>query len=552
MGTIGSNAGGQLNVILFETGMIKGVFGVDTVLLTGIHPLLVAPRSITYDDSSMSQVRKTPKSSHLSLGGRAPRRVSMEGTFGVENRGLLLYLGNGEMRYQRFYKEVVRLSEAMTKDDVQECIDIVNGTPFISLILKPYSEDDTRFFINFFDFWHARSFQAIIRSFSTTRQHRGGGAQGMLTYRMVVEEVGPIVGGNLGTEILSALFDVLTTWNSINNALESYTVTNILDSFGAAGAIVVSELADTFEAVDAQMDSVTQLMGGTSSSALSGASPGAASFLSEAQRLSAASSAVAEQLGSGLETFDAENGTIRLEDQEDEGGSLANRTHATALAALELMDVADFAIVAGRFYGMSNEDYAAFLQSSAYSGLTPPEVGGTVTHVVRDTDTAERLEQLYSVDWGRILSLNRLTPDEALLAGTSLHIPSVRPKGPQGIAGLPTFGSHIGEEAWGRDLPAQIIADEDGDLVTISGEAILIQGAEILLLEKGDEILQSIEGVPTDARPAYIKDKVSALLLTDPRFVGVQDLTVVLQETGIDVTVHVAAINGGQFSVGGN
>jgi hypothetical protein len=555
MGTIGSNAGGQLNIIMFEVGMLKRFTGVGAtlpplVLLAGIHPLLVAPRSIRYTDPSRSQVTETVKSSHEVQAGRGLRTVQIEGTFGVENRGLLLYLGTGEVRFQRFYKEVVRLSEAMSKDDVKACTDIINGTPGISLILKPYNEDDTRFFINFFDFWNGRQFQAIVRNWSDTRAFRPGGAQGLVNYSMVVEEVGPIIGGNLGTAILNTLFDALVLWNSVNNAIESYTPSNILDSFAAAGAIVTSELADTVEAVQAQIDSVTSLMGGSSTSSLTANNTGIASFLQSVERLKTAATATARSVASNQNGFDAENGMIRAASLESGTGALG--TFDTTIAALDIVDAADFNLVAGCFFGMSREDYATYLTSAAYSGTTPPDLSGSFTHNVNDTDTGDSVEKLYGVEWGRILSLNNLTPDEALIAGTALQIPSVRPKGPQGIAGLPTFGSHVGPAAWGSDLPCAIIADDDGDLVTISGEPLLEQGAAILLSEKGDEITQKIENVPSKVRSTYIREKITALLLTDQRFVAVEDLTVALNDTGIDVQVSVSAINGGQATVGGS
>lgn len=554
--TIGANQGGQLNIAIFEVGMIQRILGVEVVLTTGIHPLLVSPRTWTYVDQSRSTAMETVKGSHEVHAGRALRRGMFEGTFGVENRGLLLYLGVGEVRFKRFYKEVVRMSEAMTKDEVQANTDILNGTPLISLLLMPYNEDTTRFYINFYDFWNDISFQGLIRSFQWTRSFTKGGAQGMIHYRMQVDEVGPLISSAAGA-VLSALLAIFTTWDSLNNVLESYTIGNILDSFAAAGAIVVSEFADSMDAVQAQLDSVQNLCGGSGSSSLSPPGDGLAAFFDSVDRASESGQEVLDSLGAGLDTFDAPNGepatptaTVTAITTTD-GESAEINTYQTIQDLTAVLDGLAFQKIAGKFLGMSTAEYQSYITSSAYSGVMSPEIGGSTLHVVLDTDTAETIEQTYGIDWMRILSLNNLIPDEALLEGTELQIPSVRPRGPQGIGGLPTFGSHVGQAAWGEDLPMEIIAAADGDLETVSGPDLLEQGVQILIEEHGETILDELDKVPEAARQLFIRDKISGMLLQDERLVGIQDLTVVIEDTGIDVAVSVTAINGGRISVGG-
>lgn len=552
---IGDNGGGQLNIAIFEVGMLFRVFGIEAVSTTGIHPLLVSPKSWAYADRSRSSVMETVGGSHEVHAGRALRQVTFQGTFGVENRGLLLYLGTGEVRFKRFYKEVVRMGEAMTQDDVNANTDDLNGTPLIRLLLKPYDEEFTRFYINFYDFWHDISFQAQIMDFSWQRVDKRGAAQGMIHYTMTVKEIGPIVTGSLATTLLNALLAIFTTWDSINNVLETYTFANIVDSFSAAGGIVASEFGQTMEALGLQNETVKKLSGSSSSSSfVPKIGDGLDAYFDNVETAQAQAQVLIDNLGANLDTFDAANGeasTPRASATGDDNGEAATiRNYRKQSDLAELMDSLQFQKVAGKFLGMSTEEYQAYITSFAFSGTTAPDIGGSRTHVVVDTDTAERLEQQYGVEWSRILILNRKTPDEALIPGTELEIPTVRPRGPQGIEGLPTFGSHVGQSAWGSDLPPEIIVGSDGDLVTVSGPDVLEQGARILIEERGEVILTQLNKVPTAVRTQFITEKVSALLLSDERFEAVSDLTVVLQETGIDVSVSVTAINGGRIQVG--
>lgn len=555
--SIGANGGGQLNIIVMEVGIVttEPTTGAEVVTTVSVHPLLVAPRSIRYSDASRSPVMETTGGSILTRAGRALRTVQMDGMFGVESRGLGPYIGSGEMRFQRFYKEVVRMSDALSDDDVQAAVDILNGTPFISLLVKPFVEGYSTFYINFYDFWNDVAFQALVPSFGWTREFRNGGATGNISYQLVVKEVGPLKEGGLGNEIISALLAVLGTWDDINDVLGAYTPTEIIDAQIAVAAIVASELADTVEAVNAQVQSVQELMGGNTAASLASdaSNDGIASFFSNCQRLveqgEEAVTALNQALGLG--EFDNDSGAISPTSVDGEGSNRA-LDMAGRIADLEgVIDAGRFYQAAGKFFGMGRADYHAFILGGGALGLFGPDAAGSERHPVALTDTPASIERRYGVTWARILELNNLTPDEALFPGTVLQIPVPRPKGPQGIRGLPTFGSHVAKSAWGIDLPLELTA-RDGDIVTVDEEDVLVQGATFLVEQVSDDLLNALKSVPDAVKTRYLSRRLSALFLLDGRFTSTEDVTVAITpDGGFDVEATLHAINGGTITTGG-
>lgn len=114
----GSNRGHQLNVFVFELGMInRDPLGVlpDIVLPLSVHPLVVAPTNVRYQDGSRSYVGETHAGSIIHKAGRALQAVSLNGSFGVASRGLGTLLGTGDQRFRRFRHEIVRMADAVTK-----------------------------------------------------------------------------------------------------------------------------------------------------------------------------------------------------------------------------------------------------------------------------------------------------------------------------------------------------------------------------------------------------------------------------------------------------
>lgn len=560
---IGVNGGNQLNIIILEVGMI---FNDETLESLGrnvqtvtVHPLLVAPTSIHYSDASGVSVARTVGGSIRTAGPRQLRRVSLQGTFGAESRGMGLYIGNGDVRYQRFYKEVVRMAAALSQADVDENIDRLNGTPFISLLTKTYNPDTTQFYVNFYDFWHDRAFEVDITSFDTDRAHTRGGASGLTHYSMNLQEVGPLVTGSPMQQVIAALMTGLTAWSSVNDVINSYTLDTIVEAAVGPLGVAASLMTESVNAVSAQLDSVTSLLGASgggstgakTTDGLTGATSPAETFFDACAALEAAASNLADQIRA-----------LYPSETSSEGGSVDWSSDETPPAyaqfqasqnASEVSSSAAFQRIAGRLFGMGDGVYHDFITTNGFSGIAAPEIGGTIDHVVSDNDTPALLEAAYGVSWRRIVAVNGRSPMDLLLSGSTIRIPRIRARGSQSIDGLPVLGSHVGQEAWGTDIDIVIRADSTGDLKTVSGQECLVQGMSVLVGQFALDLLEGIQVVPENGKAAYLTKRLSSVYLQDPRVKSATvEATASQTLSGAwDLTGQVSAINGLEIRTGG-
>lgn len=587
----GNNKGGQLNLFLFELGMVtRDPLGIvpDIVTTIGVHPLVVVPTTIRYSDRSRTTIAATHDGSVVTKAGRDLRTCSFQGSFGVQSRGLLLYIGTGQLRFDRFYHEVVRLNDAVSKGQVDAEKDPFRS-PLLSLWLKLYNPDRTTFFCNYYDFWHNIQFECDVTSFSWTKSHRGGGATGLTPYQCEVAECGPIVTGSLGTTLINGLFQALTTWDSINELIKSYTLDAIVGSLVDAGGIVAGQLADSINAFNAQIDGATAVINGS-------APPGTSAVQSRTPALSAGggygtgsygspqtpevvpqsddpangktglsghlahASAIASSGTTALELLRAQSPAAGADSvggavdwaSVDGEGSLPGVDAADAQDGLsELINAARFQSAVGALYGMSREEYEAFLSATGLSGREP-SLGATVEYVVTTYDTPSSIEQQFGVPFEAILRLNGLTPDEALLAGTVLMIPRHRVVGqPITIEGLPTFGSHTGRAAWGSDLYTDLRVDATGSLAVLSGPDVLVQGINWTISMFSEHLSRLVNETPDTVRDRLVRLQLSSILASDRRIASVDQIETV---TGADGTMQVAAtvtaINGAQITTG--
>ncbi len=566
----GENAGGQLNLIMFELGMLtRDPFGVlpDVARTVAIHPMVVVPTQIRYSDTSRGSVQETHDAAVLTVAGRAARTLDLKGTFGVESRGIGPYIGTGELRFQRFYHEVVRLADAVTKPQVDAEKNPFRS-PILSLQLKTYNPDLCSFFLNFYDLWHDISFAIQIPSFSWTRGHTQGGAVGMTHYELTGREAGPIVTGGLGTSILKGLFDVLTTWDQINELVRSYTLEAVTASLGAAVGVVTGQAADSFNAILAQVNSkavgVTGLLAGFQVEPTQGevtdqdsndvVLDGYADYLGTSSDLASEARAMADRVASIAPAALANpTGQVPWSTTLNEGQIDALEAADQRELLHGVADAAAFQLAAGAFFGMSRAEYAEWLGSNTRNGRAP-NLKGSVQHTVTAWDSPTSLEALYGVDFDTILGLNSLLPDEALLTGRVLIIPRERVIGVQSLVdGLPVFGSHAGRSAWGRDLAADL-QTQNGALVTIDGEDVLMQGIEWMHAQFGEELLEfvaEVDDVPGVAE-SLLRQRLTSIYLSDRRFSEIAELAVTVADDGlIEVESTIVAINGEEISTGG-
>jgi hypothetical protein len=532
-------AEGNANIFIFEVGIrnVVEVFGVQLVTThtVSIHPLLVAPTSIRYTNTSRDAVTETLRGSVRTPGGRALETVALEGTFGHAPRGLLFYLGNGETLFQRFYKEVVRMGAAVSAEQVRANTDYLLGTPLIWLLLAPYNPKTSTFFINWYDLWNGRSFEASITSFQHSRSHQKGGAVGLVSYQMQIRECGPPVTGSLGSAILGALLTAFSIWNAVEGVLNSYTLSNILGAQFAVLAIGASELAGMIDAVTAQIESVRSLMSGEPTST---ASTGIASFVSAAASLSTAAASLAAAAAS-LTAPPATSGVWSAATAAGDG-SATDAALAEGVAALyEVSAAAAAAASAGAYYGMSPAEFAAYLASGG--GI----VADSATYVVQLGDSVASIEARFAVTFDDVLNLNRMTPAEALYPGTSLLIPMTLKPGAIGVDGIPTLGSHRGKAAWGADVTMDLRVGADGDLELLREDAVLQQGGEMLVEILSEGVITHLSTLPTAARGAYLEAKLGqGIPASDKRVQSVSAVEVDDGAQGLSVRVRLRAITG--------
>lgn len=568
---VGTNSGNQLNLVVFELGMRTRVFdGADKHTVVSVQPLVVAPQRIRYTDTKLGQTVKTPEGATRVVGGRDLWTCTMDGSFGVESRGLGTFIGTGEVRLQRFWREIVRLSEAANRGHVDEARRIYLANAPLNIPLNvataAYQPDRSTFYLNFYDLWHDVAGEVSIPSFNFEVSSTEGGATGNRRYNLQVQEVGPLVtAGGVG-KALAGLFTALSLWDAQNSLLESYNLESVTDSLVQAAALLGSRVTESFQAtlgvVNLQSDGATGLLNGF-------LPPGANSLTriddeddDEATDLTRFLGASEELRSSATELADTVSDAAPTQRTPDPGQvrwwEMVNEGQAAGIEAAEridelhaLADAAAFQRVAGKLYGMSAAEYSSLLESTGRLGRGP-NIAGSTTHRVQEWDTPESLEADYGVSFDEILELNRLLPNEALLAGTELQIPQRRQLGMQSyIDGLPTFGSHAGRAAWGADLRADLAVDADGKLLTIDGPDVLEQGMEWLMVANADDLLEFANAAPDvsnasgNARLILLRKRIASLLASDRRVASVQDVQVTFTANGeVDVGATVVAING--------
>lgn len=547
----GTNRGNQLNLFLFEAGYItRTPGGRDEVVSLAVHPMLVAPESVAYTDGSRSDVTKGSTSSayHRTVAGRAPWIVATRGNFGVQPRGLGPYVGDGPTRFRRFWNEVVRWSDVQTAEEARACYEVLTGTPGVGPKIAAFDPERSVPFVNFYDLWNDRSFTCNIDNFGPRRAYRRGAGAGLVEYDLRVHEAGPLILSALGEAVLEPLMSAFTTWTEVNNLIDTLDVNVLLDAFtGAAGVGLASHLlVASMEALrSSSQRAIGVMQGRTIATGLR--EPGVASFIGDAadvRRLAedmvvplAAATPRDTTVPPGRVDF-----TTAGDDPTPELGQL------DALQTLEaLAEAAAFQAAAGALYGMSREAYAAFVTSGGLN--SGPELAGTQEHHVGPTDTPASIERRYRVPWLLILELNDVLPDEALLPGSVLMIPTTRARGPQRIGGLATFDSHAGTSAWGCDLDVALRDDGAGDFRVVTGATALQQGAEVSWARLDGELRDLANQSPARAQPALLAAKAVAMLGSDKRIASVERATVAIVGETIVVRADLRAINGGLVPV---
>lgn len=536
--TIGVNAGGQLNILLFESGYIRRdrLTGEEEVVTVAVHPLAMAPRQIAYNDTSRSVVTQSLGGAARTVADRALRVVQIDGMFGVDSRGYGTYVGTGPVRHQRFYNEVVRFSDARSVDDISALINDLSGTPGVRARLARFDPQTCTPFINFYDLWNQRQFAVNIDAWSDNIGSRNGGATGNRLYTMRLLEAGPIVSSRLNEETLRPLFSGLTLWQQAIEVINSYDETAIVDALPTVAATLVSSAGTAFRAFASRAVEARSLFGSTKRP---GGGPALVSFFGAAMDAKTAADQLVDATTLDVQAVDAPPGRVI--------DWFAQRTFAgidaaTIVEDLEVQrDAIDLSTLAGAFLGLSRDGFARIITTGGSSQRATATV--TERHVTTDTDTPETIENRYGVDFDDVLEATGLTPDEALTPGTTLFIPIRRINGPRYVQGLPTFASQVDQSAWGTDITMEFDVDGTGDLLVIGGVDVLTQGVAILQEGLAADLLSDTADLPDTAGDQVIARRLQESLLTDRRIQAVPRVDVRRTGTGVLLEVEVLPIN---------
>ncbi len=523
--------------------------GVQRVVPLGLYPMLVVPSEITYDDTSRTPITQTLGALEATKSGRAPYGVSLRGTFGVEARGVPPYGGTGEERYQRFWDQVVRFSDAATKGAAAEALQALFVLPVAKELARNYDPFRMTPYVNFYDLYNKRRFSCVIRSFQPKRSYRGGGATGLVAYQMRVEESGPVVASTLVDGFLEGLLDGMAIWQSVNDEIQAFSIPAFVGAVTGVPMSLLTEFRTTLESVQANLPAATETIGSTSYASRTVVQPGVGSIIGESRHLQDLSEDIAARLGAlTIGSIDPPAGAIDWTTLSARSTSPDLDLYDAVDDFAHLADLAAHQLVAGVFSGMSRDEYAALVVGSDLDTAIGGSMTGSRSYVVTDLDTAERIEAITGVDFERLLAVNRLLPDEALTPGRVLQLPISQPNGQASLLGLPTFDSHLGEAAWGSDLTVGLDT-LDGDFAAISGQDVLVQGVQWLIDElEGMLIGQSGASIPEGVE-AFAASHIRTLVASDRRIERIDELTVDVSSTALTVELTVAAIHGGYVGI---
>lgn len=534
---IGNNEGGQNNILLFEVGYIRrAVGGADEVVRSvAVHPLVVAPQQLSYTDTSRSTVVQTLGAKTRIVADRNLRAVQLTGVFGVEDRGLGDYRGTGPARFQRFYNEVVRYSDVRSADDIAGLINDLSGSPGIRARLAAYDPATCVPYVNFFDLLNQRAFAVNVESWSDSIGARNGGATGNRAYTLRLVESGPVVASKITDRVLRPLFSGLSIWKNGIDVLRAYDEEGIADALPSLNDVLLSQLTAAVRATADRSEEARALFGGTRRPRVSNATM---SFVGAVDALREAVSAAVAAGRNDMSPVDAPPGRVEswFVAKAFDGPAAAERVDSVEV----LGAVADESRGLGVYLGLSREEFLRVIATGGLAQRSTPTM--TVTHTVSALDTQRTIEELYAVRFEDVLEANNLLPDEALFPSQKLAIPVAAVNGPRFIEGLPTFDSQIGASAWGSDLSLDFDV-VDGDLATLGGADVLVQGVRVLQEQTAAELLEVGADLPGVSAQTVIARKMEQTVLSDARIESVPRMDVRREGPAIVLSMDVRAIN---------
>lgn len=558
--------------IIFETVLIHGGRASQDGSGLSVSPvsffLLPDPNQISWSDTPMDDVRKTPDGAFYAKGGRGIPTCSIQGDFGIGPQQTGIMTSPGVEAQRRFEVEIVELGSAATKKQVDAAIKkasigftgefvapntstsnygVTIGNT-LSKRLASFDELNDVIAVNCYDFYNQHYHQIGRIQYAPRIAARGGGVSGLRPYNLSFAAVGdPIVSSSKAAWSLRKLSNVLPTWQSVNAFITGTSAGNLLNTAADTLNLVLTTSETTIAAVTGWLRDLTGVVNGS----FAKTSPAISSLLGTVEVIANDFDSVraATETDSVPEPSYDVGETDWSEEQED----AYLTSYDSAVTATQVADGYRFQLVAGKLYGMSRLEYRRFVEAGGVLGGRAPNVRLSVGHVVNVNDTPRSISNRYGVEWADIVRLNQSPTDSLLTVSETIQIPISRPWGAIGLEGLPVYGSHVGTSALGSDIAWPPTANAEGTLRVYEDVDCLAQGVRLTAYgEIQPMVVAASTDMPQVAVPRVIQQSAVQIFQTDPRVSSVSvGLPQIDDSLGLvrlqDITLR--AINGAVIGV---
>jgi LysM repeat protein len=201
-------------------------------------------------------------------------------------------------------------------------------------------------------------------------------------------------------------------------------------------------------------------------------------------------------------------------------------------------------LAANKFLKVSEEEFSKMFEGKINKLVE-------VSHSVTGYDTLMSIAKKYNTTEEKILQKNNIL-SSGLTAGTEVLIEVESSKGLNKIYDqIAVYGSQMGMNVLGTDLPNELVEDGIGDLKILTNEETVSQGVQNRIFTRaGDYPLEPNFGIelvgseiPADLTNGLLMLKIMDQLENDPRISEVENLEVEASGNAMIITAEVKTIN---------
>lgn len=203
-----------------------------------------------------------------------------------------------------------------------------------------------------------------------------------------------------------------------------------------------------------------------------------------------------------------------------------------------------------KYRKMSEDEFEQFLRKDSEGYLTVAR-----EHSLRSYDTLQSISKKYDVPILTILNYNNIMKqdfEELKELGGTLRLPlKIKAEEKTVYKDLSVFDTHMGKNAWGRDISNELKADENGLLAVLDFDETLKQNLSVITGDYGTIPFYEEHTLNTDWGSDYPKEflelftriKLERRLELEPRVQKVVDIKSTRTETGLKFDVVLYPVN---------